>query len=265
MDIPMVAGRAFQSSDDAGSSPVIIITRSTAEAVFPDENPLGRTVGVDEGSEPGYYEVVGVVEDHRNSSLQGNARPAMFFPYAQQSIETMRLVVTTAGNPMALFRPIQERVWEQDRELVLSVPRSMEEVVSTSIGADRAIAAVLAVFAAVALGLAAMGLYGVLAYLVRRQAREIGIRMALGATGARILRLVLTRGMALVMGGASLGIAGALGGARFVEGLLFQTDARDPATYGIVTLFFLLVALGACLLPGWRAVRVDPVEAFRAE
>lgn len=265
MGIPMVMGRNFQSSDDAEAPPVIILSRATAEAVFPDENPLGRMVGVDEGSEPGFYEVVGVVEDHRNASLQSRARPAMFFPYAQQAAQTMRLTVTTAGDPMDLFRPIQERVWEQDRELVLGEPQSMEQVVSGSIGSTRAMAVVLAVFAAVALGLAALGLYGVLAYLVSRQAREIGIRMALGASGGRVLRLVLSRGMILVVVGAILGMAGALGGARFMEGLLYQTDPTDPFTYGIVTLFFLLVALGACLLPGWRAVKVNPVEAFRAE
>lgn len=265
MGIPIVMGRNFQSSDDAEAPPVIILSRATAEAVFPDENALGRMVGVDEGSEPGFYEVVGVVEDHRNASLQSRARPAMFFPYAQQAAQTMRLTVTTAGDPMDLFRPIQERVWEQDRELVLGEPQSMEQVVSGSIGSTRAIAVVLAVFAAVALGLAALGLYGVLAYLVSRQAREIGIRMALGASGGRVLRLVLSRGMILVVVGAILGMAGALGGARFMEGLLYQTDPTDPFTYGIVTLFFLLVALGACLLPGWRAVKVNPVEAFRAE
>ncbi len=265
MRIPLVEGRAFQDSDDPESPPVIILSRSTAEAVFPGEDPLGRTVGVDEGSEPGYYEVVGVVEDHRNSSLQSRGRPAMFFPYAQQPYRTMSLAVATAGDPMTLFRPIQDRIWEQDRDLVLSGPRSMEDIVSGSIGSTRAVALVLGVFAAVALGLAALGLYGVLAFLVDRQAREIGIRMALGASGRKVLRLVVSRGMVLVVVGTLLGLAGALGGAGFVEELLFQTDPRDPGTYIGVTIFFFLVALGACLLPGWRAVKVDPVEAFRAE
>ena len=189
----------------------------------------------------------------------------MFFPYAQLPTGTMRLTVVTARDPSALFRPIQERIWEEDGDLILSEPLTMEEAVAQSIGSTRAITVVLGVFAAVAMALAALGLYGVLAFLVSKQAREIGIRMALGASGSRVLRLVLSRGMILVGVGALLGVGGALAGAGFVEDLLFRTNPRDPMTYGAVTTVFVLVTLGACLLPGWRAVKTDPVEAFRAE
>lgn len=266
MEIPLLKGRPIQDTDDAESSPVIVLSRRTAEAVFPDQDPLARQVAVDVGGdEPGLFQVVGVVEDHQTSSIQSEVRPVMFFSYAQSPWRTMRMAVATTGRPGTLVRPIQERIWEQDPDIVFSEPRSMETAVSESMGNARAMAAVLGVFAAVALALAALGLYGVLAFLVTKRAREIGIRVALGASRGRILGLVLSRGMVLVVLGSVLGIAGALGAAGFVEELLFQTDPRDPGTYAGTTVLFLLVALAACLIPGWRALNVDPVEAFRSE
>jgi predicted permease len=266
MKIPLLEGRYFDERDAAGSQSVIILTRRTVELVFPDEPALGRQVAVDVGSdEPGYFEVVGIVEDAQLNSLGGSRRSAMYFPYAQISSGNMGLVVATAVPPQSLARPIQERLWEMDRDIVLSAPRTMEDVVSNSIGSLRAVSGVLGVFAIVAMALAALGLYGVLAFLVNKRVREIGIRVAMGATAGRVMRLVLSRGMALVLVGVLLGIGGALAASRFVESMLFQTSARDPWTYAGVTMLFLVVALGACVLPGWRATRVSPVEAFRAE
>ena len=223
-------------------------------------------MAVDVGSdEPGLFEVVGIVENHQLSSLTSNPRPAMFFSHAQWPWGTMRIAVAAGNDPLALFRPIQERVWEMDRDIVLSEPQTMEDAVSTSISSARAITTVLGVFAGVAIALAALGLYGVLAYFVTRRAHEIGIRVALGASGGKVLRLVITRGMILVGLGAVLGIAGSFGATRLVEGMLFQVNATDATTYIGVTGFFFVLALAACVVPAWRALRVDPVEAFRAE
>jgi putative ABC transport system permease protein len=219
-------------------------------------------VGTDE---PGLFQVVGIAEDHQMSSLSGNPRPAMFFPHTQWPWSTMRIAVATANDPMTLFRPIQERLWEMDRDIVLSQPQTMEEAVSGSISNTRAIATVLGMFAAVAIALAALGLYGVLAYFVARRVHEIGIRVALGASGGKVLQLVITRGMILVGIGAVLGIAGSLGATRLVEGMLFQVSSTDASTYIGVTGLFFVLALVACVIPAWRALRVDPVEAFRAE
>jgi putative ABC transport system permease protein len=266
MEIPFLEGRGFEAGDDAGAPPVIILSRATAERVYPEESPLGRQVAVDVGGdEPGLFQVVGVVEDHRNSRVASSPRPAMFFPYAQQMVSTMRLAVTAEEDPMNLFRPIQERIWERNRDIVLSDPQTMEEAVSGSIAASRSITTAMGLFSLVALALAALGLYGVLAYFVARRVHEIGIRMALGASKAKVIHLVVSRGMALVAVGAALGLAGSLGATRLVEGMLFQTTARDPATYVGVSGFFLLLALAACLIPAWRALAVDPVETFRAE
>jgi len=266
MEIPLVEGRVLEEGDVAGSSPVIVLTRTTAELVFPDESPLGRQVAVDIGQEePGLFEVVGVVEDHQLSSLAGSPRPAMFFPYAQRPTRTMRLTVATAIDPNTLIRPIQERVWELDRDIVLSNTQTMEDALSNSISGTRAITTVLGLFASVAIALAALGLYGVLAFFVTKRVQEIGIRIALGASGPSVLRLVITRGMTLVGIGSVLGVAGALGTTRLVDGMLFEISATDPVTFIAVTGFFLVVGLGACLLPAWRALRIDPMQAFRAE
>ncbi len=266
MEIPIIDGRALEATDVAESPPVIVLSRRTAELVFPEERAVGRQVAVDVGGEePGFFEVVGIAEDHQMSSLSGNPRPAMFFPHAQWSWGTMRIAVATGNDPMTLFRPIQERLWDMNRDIVLSESQTMDDALSTSISSTRAITTVMGMFAAVAIALAALGLYGVLAYFVARRVHEIGIRVALGASGGNVLRLVIRRGMVLVAVGAILGIGGSLGATRFVEGMLFQVETTDATTYISVTGFFFLLALGACVIPAWRALRVDPVEAFRAE
>jgi len=212
-----------------------------------------------------YFEVVGVVEDHQTASLASRPRPAMFFPFAQQPMGTMRLAVATFTDPLSLIRPIQERIWEQDRDIVLSGAQTVRDALSASVAGTRSVTTVLGLFAAVALGLAALGLYGVLAFFVSRRIHEIGIRVALGAPGARVMRLVLARGLTLVGIGLLLGTAGAFGATRLVEGMLFQTSAQDPVTFVGVTGCFVLVALVACLVPAWKALRVDPLEVLRLE
>ena len=266
MEIPVVEGRVLGESDVSGSPPVIVLTRATANTVFPDERAVGRQVAVDVGEdEPGLFEVVGVVEDHRNSSLARAPRPAMFFPYAQQPAGTMRLAVASVTDPGSLIRPIQDRIWELDRDIVLSDAQTMEDALANSTAGSRSITTVLGLFATVAMALAALGIYGVLAFFVTQRIHEIGIRLALGAPGTSVLRLVLTRGMWLVGIGIAAGAAGAIGATRLVEGLLFQISAKDPVTFAAVTGFFVLVALGACLVPAWKALRVDPLEALRVE
>ncbi len=265
MGIALIEGRGPEESDVAGSPPVIVLSKRTADALFEEQSPLGRQVAADMGrDEPGLFEVVGVVADHRGSSLSGGVRPAMFFPYAQLPVGTMRLAVA-APDPLSLVRPIQARLWELDRNILLGDARTMEDAVSGSISGARSVTTVLSAFAAVAVALAALGLYGVLAYFVSLRMHEIGIRVALGATAGNVMRLVVARGLTLVVSGLVLGIGGAVGATRLVRGMLFQTSGTDLATFAGVTAFFLVVAVGACLLPAWKALRVDPVEAFRAE
>jgi putative ABC transport system permease protein len=266
MEIPLVEGRLLKETDGADSPPVIVLTRRAAELVFYNENAVGRQVAVDMwDDEPSIFGVVGVVENHQLTSLSGSVRPAVFFTHAQRPRATMRIAVATAVNPDTLIRPVQERIWQLDRGIVLSEAQTMEAAVSHSIAGVRSVTAILSMFATVALALTALGLYGVLAFFVTQRMHEIGIRVALGAGGGSVLRLVVNQGMKLVGVGSVLGILGAVGATRLVRGMLFQISATDPGTFAGVTAFFLLVTLGACLLPAWRALRVDPVEAFRAE
>jgi putative ABC transport system permease protein len=222
-------------------------------------------LGFLEWDEPAVFEVVGVVEDYKLSSLGGSPRAAMFFPFAQQTARTMRVAVGTATDPASLIRPIQECVWELDRNIALSNPRTMANAVSDSVAYTRSITTVLGLFAAVALALAALGLHGVLAFYVAQRVHEIGIRVALGAGRAQVLQLVLTRGMTLVGVGVILGTVAAIGATRLVEGMLFQISTTDPASFAGAAGFFVAIALAACLLPAWRALRVNPLEALRVE
>ena len=265
LEIPLVDGRILQETDEAGSPPVVVLTRTAAARIFPDERAVGRQLATDSPDGPLYFEVVGVVEDHRLSSLAGTPRPAMYFPLAQRPMRSMALAVSTTVDPLSLVRPIQERIWELDRDIVLSEPQTVQAALSSSVAGARSLTTVLGVFAAAALALAALGLYGVLAFFVSKRVHEIGIRVALGASGKSVLRLVLARGLALVGGGLVLGAAGALGATRLVQGMLFEVSAQDPVTFLVVTGFFVVVALGACLVPAWKALRVDPVEVLRLE
>lgn len=265
MEIPLVEGRDFEESDAAASPRVIILNQTAARVLYPEGGALGRTVMVDMGSRGvASYEVVGVVRDHQHTSLTSlSTRSAMFLPFAQVPVTTMRLAIATGVGPAALTRPVQERLWELDRDIVLSEAQTLESALSDSIADSRSLATVLTLFAAAALALAALGLYGVLAFFVVQRMREIGIRVALGATRGAILRLVVSKGMILVGVGSALGIAGSLGATRLLESMLFQVTATDPETFVGAALLFLLVTLGACLLPAWRALRADPVDSFR--
>jgi len=266
MEIPLVAGRLIDATDDMDSPHVVVLNRATVEDIFPDENPIGRQVAVDVfEEEPGMFEVVGVVEDHQLLSLAGSPRRAVFFPYSQRPRRTMRIAVGTAIDPTSLIHPIQQRLWELDGDIVLSAPQTMEQILSDSMGETRSFTTALGLFAIVALGLAVLGLYGVLAFFVTQRIHEIGIRVALGARSGSVLRLVVQREMLLMAIGSILGIVGAIGATRLVEGMLFQLSPTDPVTYLGVTVLFFMVALGACMVPAWRALRVDPIQVLRAE
>jgi putative ABC transport system permease protein len=266
MGIPLISGRGFDNTDVAEGPRVIILNETAADTVFPGESALGRQVAVDlGGDQPSLFEVVGVVADHRMTSLSRSSRLSMFFPHAQRTAGTMSLAIRSRADPGSLVRPVQERLWAMDREIPLASVETMEDVLAASISDSRSITTVLGMFSTVALFLAALVLYGVLAYFVSRRVHEIGIRVALGAPGKRVVRLVLSRGMILVCVGLILGVAGAVGLTRLLEDLLFQTPATDVSTFAGVAAFFTLVALLACSIPAWRALRVDPMVAFRTE
>jgi putative ABC transport system permease protein len=266
MDIPLLAGRDFRDTDTGDSAPVIIINQLAADTILPGQNPLGKQVAVDlGGEEPVLFEVVGVVADHKLTSLGSTTRLSMFFSYFQRPSSTMQIAVRAGTEAGSLVRPVQEALWAMDSEIPLASPETFEEILASNVSDSKSIATVLGMFAFVALFLAVLGIYGVLAYYVTRRVHEIGIRVALGATGGNILKLVLRRGMTLVLVGLAVGALGAIWATGLLDDLLFQTTARDPMTFALVSLVFAAAGLLACLIPAWRAVRIDPVDAFRSE
>lgn len=265
MGIPMLAGRDVNASDAEGAAPVIVINETLARTLFPDQDPLGRQVGVDRGVEPGYYEVVGVVGDVQVYNLTSDVEMVMYFPYAQRPLITMRIAVRYSGAAQTVVGSLRETLRGLDRDIPLAGAQTMGEVLSRSVSFTRTVTAALGLFAAVALFLASLGLYGVLAHYVAQRSHEIGVRIALGATARDVFGLVVGRGFALVSSGLVIGFVGAIGAARLIQRLLFRVGAGDPATFVGVSLFLALVATLACLIPAWRAWRVDPAVAFRWE
>jgi putative ABC transport system permease protein len=265
MDIPIVAGRDVAETDADGAVPVVLINETMAQALYLDQEPLGRQLDVDQGDGTGHFEIIGVVGDVQIYSLDSEPQMVMYFSYRQRQSSVMRIAVHTAGGPTAIVGQLREVLGGLDSDIPLAGVRTMEEVLSRSTSFQRTVAGAVGIFALVALLLAALGLYGVLAYQVTQRTHEIGIRVALGARAEHILRMVMGHGFTLVGVGLAIGVVAALGGARVLRGRLYEVGASDPVTFVSVVLFFSLVALVACLLPSWRAWRVDPVVAFRAE
>lgn len=261
MGIPLRRGRYFEPGDTAGPRRVAIINETLARTCFPDEDPIGRQLryGTDT------WEIVGVVGDVRMRRLH-RAIPGMVYrPQSTDPWRTATLTVRTAGDPHAFAEPIRKAILELDPDQPVSNVRSLEEVVARSVGDRRLTALLLGLFAGAALALAAVGLYGVIAYAVVQRTRELGIRVALGASRRHILTLVLAQGMVLVVIGLGVGLAGAFGLTPLLQTMLYEIKPADPLSFAAVSALLLLVALFASWLPARRAARVDPMVALRAE
>jgi putative ABC transport system permease protein len=267
MGIPFVSGRDFAPIDQPDSTPVAIVSESLARRYLSGENPIGKPLHVNIGSRPGGtdYEIVGVVRDIKIASLDGDVRPAVYIPHTQLAIGLMTFVVRTATEPRSLITSVAGAVHAIDPELPLADVRTMEEVVDATLARPRVIAVLLTAFAIMALALAGVGVYGVMAYSVAQRTREIGVRMALGATPESVFRLVLGEGLRLVIIGVTAGLIVAAGLTRLVETLLFETPPLDPLTFALTALVLLLVATVASYVPARRGTLVAPVEALRAE
>jgi putative ABC transport system permease protein len=264
MGIPVLAGRGIDETDAAGAPPVMVISRAMADTLFPGQNPIGRQVVVDFGREVS-IEVVGVVGNIKMNTLLTSRLMAFYISYMQQPLYTMRVAVRTAVKPETVTGALREAVWSLDRNIPVAEVATMDGLISRTLSTRRIRTVALIIFAGVAVLLATVGLYGVLAYYVTRRYHEIGIRVALGAARADIVEMVLKRGIALVAVGLIAGLAGAWGVTRLIAELLYQVEPTDPLTFVLVSVFFTLVAVVACLLPAWRALRVDPLIALQAE
>jgi putative ABC transport system permease protein len=263
--IPLLRGRNFSEHDTANSTRVAIVNEAMVRATFPGQDPIGKVV-TNFGPANETLEIVGVVGNVRHLALETEPRAELYQPLGQASWPSLFVAVHTAtSNPLTLVPAAQNAVWSVDKNVPLGNIRTMQEIVATSLMKRKFTMLLLAIFAGLAVTLAAIGLYGVMSYSVSQRTREIGIRMALGAQRMQVLRLVVKQGMTLTAIGVVLGIAASLGLTRLMANLLFGVSATDSLTFLGLSVVLLAVALLACWLPARRASGVDPMVALRAE
>jgi putative ABC transport system permease protein len=263
MRIPLRQGRHLTSADD-GKHQVAMVNEEFLRRFLPGVNPLGRRIRQHDG-EPNWVEIIGVVADVKNAGLARKTQPAIYQPFTQKCWHLMSLVIRTRGEPTHLARAVQEQIWRIDATQPVTNVRPMKEWVGESVSVERFSAGLLLGFALIGLVLAAIGLFGVLAYAVSQRTHEFGVRLAMGAPISVILRLVLIQGLKVAGMGLGLGLAGALVLSVVLQSLLFEMRAQDPLTFLVVVIFLTLVALAACYLPARRATKVNPMVALRCE
>ena len=263
LGIPLVQGRDFSDLDRAGASPVVIVDETFVKRFKLGSDVIGRHIGIGDGTSSA--EIIGVVRDVKRRNLTEVPGGEMYRSFHQACWGVMNLVVRARQDPGEVAQAVRGVVDQLDKDLPMENPRAMTQLVASSVADRRLSAQLLGGFAGTALLLAAVGLYGVLAFIVAQRRREIGIRMALGARRANVLGLVLREGMTLVLTGTIAGLAGALGLSRLLGSLLFEIQSNDPATFVVVPLVLAAVALLACWSPAWRAASVNPVVALRSE
>jgi len=265
MGINLLKGRNFNDQDRAGSKPVVIVNETLARRHWPNGDALGKRIRfygpLDKAP---WMEIVGVVQDVKHE-LNLPVRPEYYLPHAQDSWNAMVLVARTSGDPAAMAASIRQQVLAIDKDQPVFDVRTMNQVRAISVTLQTFGFAMMGIFAVVALVLAAIGIYGVMAFTVTQRTQEIGIRMALGARALDVLKLVVRNGMSLAITGVIVGLAGAFGITRLMGSLLFGVSPTDITTFGLVTVGLLLVALLACYLPARRATKVDPLVALRYE
>lgn len=266
LQLPLVRGRFFTSTEDhRGTPPVVIINRAFAERFFPGEDALGKHMipGLSSGDQPESREIVGIVGNVTRTSLDEAAQPEYYIPFAQVPVGPPLFALRVAGDPGAFEASIRSIVAQQDPSLPVYAVRT--NLLTRSTAQQRFQTMLISAFACLALLLAAVGLYGVLSYMVRQRTAELGVRLALGAQRSNILRLVLNRGLVLSISGVAMGIAGSVAITRYIASLLYATSAVDPLTFVAVTLILLAVSILSSAIPAYRASRLDPSEILRQQ
>jgi putative ABC transport system permease protein len=268
MRIPLLSGRDFTPQDNENAPQVGIINQSLARRFFKEENPLGKRVRWARSERINWITIIGVVGDIKHFGLDQPEEPALYTPYLQSGApwkRWMNLVVRSEGDPTSLAQAVKGRVWKVDGRIPVIRARTMIEVMGASVEARRFNMLLLGVFAAAAMLLAAVGIYGVMSYAVTQRTREIGLRIALGARARDVIGMVVGRGMLLTSIGGAAGLGLSLTLTRLMSGLLFGVGVKDPLTFVSVSGLLAVVALLACYIPARRAAKVDPMVALRTE
>jgi len=261
LHIPLLRGRNFTEQEVRQTDKVTIVSQQLVDIVFPNEDPLGKRLVTQIGNEA--YEIIGVVGDIRHRSLAGQPFPAMYFPTRNSG--WMNLVIRTQGDPLSIVGAVRKEVQALDPDQPIAAVKKMSDWVDSSVAEPRYRTTLLGMFAALAMILAATGIYGVMSYSVAQRTHEIGVRMALGARQLDVLKLVVRQGMVLTLVGVVLGLLGAFALTRVMQSLLFEVTAKDPFTFVVVAALLIAVAFVACFIPAHRATKVDPLVALRYE
>jgi putative ABC transport system permease protein len=271
MKMQVRRGRAFTEADSAGAPPAIIVNESYARRTFPNADPIGNSLTV-EGTR--VYQIVGVVNDVKQFSLGDPAPRTVFIPVSQvddrvmraaRQFVTMKFAIRASGDPLALGAVVKQEMLKVDPSLPLTNIRSLEQIVGRSLAQQRFNSTLLSLFAAIGLLLAAIGVYGVMSYVVTQRTHEIGVRVALGARAIDVMKLIVGKGIALALAGVALGLGASFALTRLMKDFLFGVEPSDPLTFGGIALLLILVALVACWIPARRATKVDPMVALRGE
>jgi putative ABC transport system permease protein len=268
MEIPVLEGRPFEAHDDRKSQSVIIINETLARRYFSGEDPIGRRMTLnDDPKEEDWATIVAIVKDTKPRVVDLTASPVaeMYMPFAQQPESSTALMIRTTNNPEGLAAAVRHEVQTLDKTQLVHSVRTLDSVMSEAVATPRFRTSLLGVFAVVALILAMVGIYGVMSYAVTQRTHEIGIRMALGARAADVLKLIVRNGMGPVLLGVALGLAGAIGLTRLMTSFLFGVTPTDALTLATVSVSLILVALISCCIPARRATKVDPLVALRYE
>jgi hypothetical protein len=260
--VAIVGGRAFTTADEAEKRRVVIVNETMARTFWPGRDALGARLHIGDPTSPA-YEVIGIARDHKVRSVGEAPRPYLHLPAGPS--RDVNLIVRTAMPAVTLLPTLRRAVLELEPNIVFTEDVAASEIAATTMAPTRVGALVIGSFGLLALALATVGLYGVISYSVSRRTREVGIRMAIGATRAQVLRLVLWEGLRLALLGVILGGVGAAAAGQVLESMLYGVSALDPIAFGIAASVLLLVAVAANLVPARAATKIDPLRALRAE
>jgi predicted permease len=261
MGVPLRRGRLFAETDNANTPFVALLDEKLARQYWPGEDPVGKRVKWDGP----WYTVIGIVGHVKHSQLNAESKGALYFLYSQNRAHMITIVVRTSNAPEQLAGIVQQEVSAIDKDVPIYEVKTMNERLLDSLTPQRLATYLVAVFAGVALLMALLGIYGVMSHLVSQRTQEIGVRLALGAQAGNVLRMVVWRGMSLTLIGVVIGLAAALALTRAMKNLLFEVSSTDPATFALIPLLLVGVALIASYIPARRATKVDPLQSLRHE